>query len=156
MTISTTTRANYFQLGAGAMEILLQQENYLREQFTVSETLSISLWELVKLRVSQINQCAFCIDMHSRDALAQGETTARLLGLNAWRDMPLYTETERAALDWAEHLSAALAVDDQRYRQLVEVLGEQALVDLNVAINAINSWNRIAKTFKPEVGSYKP
>lgn len=151
-----TLRADYFNLAPRAMQILMQQEGYLREQFGNSEILSTELWELVKLRVSQINQCAFCIDMHSKEAQSQGETTERILGLNAWRDMPLYTELERTALDWAEHLSQGKPVSDQRYQALEQALGQQAVVELTLAVNAINSWNRIAKTFKPEVGSYKP
>jgi AhpD family alkylhydroperoxidase len=151
-----TLRANHFELAPKAMQILLKQEDYLVSQFSASKTVTISTWELVKLRISQINQCAFCIDMHSKDALSQGETQERIIGLNAWHDMPMYSETERAALDWAEHLTSGKAVDARSYQNVADILGEQALVDLTIAINAINSWNRIAKTFKPEVGSYKP
>ena len=149
-------RSNYFELASKAMQILMNQESYLREQFSVSETVTIPIWELVKLRLSQINQCAFCIDMHGKDALCQGESQERIIGLSAWRDMPFYSEAEIAALDWAEHLTSGKAVDDHSYQKVVEALGVQATVDLTIAINAINSWNRIAKTFKPEVGSYKP
>lgn len=149
-------RANYLDLASGAMQILMEQEGYLREQFGAAEAVTIPTWELVKIRVSQINQCAFCIDMHSKDALSQGESSERIIGLSAWRDMPLYSETEQAALGWAECLTSGKSVDDDSYRQAVECLGEQAVVDLTIAVNAINSWNRIAKTFKPEVGSYKP
>ncbi len=153
-----TLRANYFELASGAVQILMNQESYLREQFSASETVTPLVWELVKLRVSQINQCAFCLDMHSQEALGQGESQARIIiiGLSAWRDMPMYSETERTALEWAEHLTAGKAVDDTVYQKVVAVLGEQALVDLTLAVNAINSWNRIVKVFKPEVGSYKP
>ena len=149
-------RANYFDLASKAMEILMNQESYLREQFNASDTVTILVWELVKLRVSQINQCAFCIDMHSKDALTQGETQERIIGLSAWRDMPLYSDTERAALNWAEHVTSGKRVDDTSYQEVVEGLGEQAVVDLTIAINAINSWNRMVKAFTPEVGSYKP
>ncbi|KGK13948.1 carboxymuconolactone decarboxylase family protein [Vibrio navarrensis] len=151
-----TLRANYFGLAAKGMQILLDQENYLREQFRASETVTVKIWELVKLRVSQINQCAFCIDMHSKDAMAAGESVERILGLNAWRDMPLYTDSEIAALEWAEHLTAGKTVDAEFYDKVVSAFGEKTLVDLTIAINAINSWNRIVKVFKPEVGSYKP
>lgn len=151
-----TLRANYFELAPKAMEILMNQEGYLREQFGVSKTVTIPIWELVKLRISQINQCAYCIDMHSKDALGQGESPERIIGLSAWRDMNLYSEVEFAALDWAEVLTSGKAVDDHSYQKVVETLGEQAVMDLTIAINSINSWNRIAKTFKPEVGSYKP
>ncbi len=150
-----TLRTNYFELAPKAIQILMDQEDYLSEQFSVSKTITKTMWELVKLRVSQINQCAFCIDLHSTQLLDQGESSERLIGLNAWRDMPLYTDIERAALAWAEHLTAGKSVDDVSYNNAIQVLGEQAFVDLTIAINAINSWNRIAKTFKPEVGSYR-
>lgn len=148
-------RANYFELAPKAIQILMAQEEYLSTQFTESETITKTIWELVKLRVSQINQCAFCIDMHSRDLLDIGESFERIVGVSAWRDMPMYSDTERAALDWCEHVTSAQAVDDSRYSDISGILGERDLVNLTVAINAINSWNRIAKTFKPEVGSYK-
>lgn len=149
-------RTNYFELASKAMEILLSQEEYLRAQFSVSETVPISTWELVKLRVSQINQCAFCIDMHTTDAVSKGETHERIIGLSAWRDMPMYSKAEQVALDFAESLTYGNRIDDQSYQNLVDCLGEQSVVDLTLAVNAINSWNRVAKTFKPEVGSYKP
>lgn len=150
-----TVRANYVSLGARAMEILMEQEQYLHQQFSQSETLTPAIWELVKIRVSQINQCAFCIDMHSEEAMKQGETQQRIIGLSAWRDMPHYSGAERIALEWAEHLISGRPTDDECYNQVSDSLGAQAVVDLTVAVNAINSWNRIAKTFKPEVGSYR-
>ena len=147
-------RANYFRLAPQAMQQLLALEEHLHEQFRSSTTLSISLWELVKLRVSQLNQCAFCIDMHSKAAQRYGESTERIIGLSAWRDMPLYSPQEIAALQWAELISAAQPIDDRCYQDTCNLLGEPALVELTIAVNAINSWNRIAKTFKPEVGSH--
>lgn len=149
-------RSNYFKLAGKAIDILMSQENYLAGQFSQSTTVPVLTWELVKLRVSQINQCAFCIDMHSKDLLKQGETAERIIGLSAWRDMPLFSETERVALGWCEQLTHGVMVEDHHYNEVVQSLGEQAVVDLTIAINAINSWNRIAKTFKTEVGSYKP
>ena len=151
-----TLRANYFDLAPQAMQILMGQESYLREQFSVSTTVTINTWELVKLRVSQMNQCAFCVDMHSKDLLSQGETQGRIIGLTAWRDMPLYSNEEQVALDWAEQLTLGDRIDDLRYQKVVQLLGEQAVVDLTIAVNAINSWNKMAKTFKQKVGSYKP
>jgi len=151
-----TQRANYFGLANKAMQILMEQEGYLSQQFSTSETVTTRIWELVKLRISQINQCAFCIDMHSKDALKQGESAERLLGLNAWQEMPLYSNVERAALQWAEDVLNGQSAEQVPYQRAVEVLGEQAVVDLTIATNAISSWNRIAKTFKPEVGSYQP
>ena len=93
-----TYRINYYAVSPKLMTILLRQERCLQQQFSLSPTLTIAIWELVKLRVSQINQCAFCIDMHSKDALKQGELVERLIGLSAWQDMPLYTEAEQSAL----------------------------------------------------------
>ncbi|MCE0492455.1 carboxymuconolactone decarboxylase family protein [Vibrio salinus] len=151
-----TLRANYIGLAPDAMKLLMAQENYLRQQFTESDILTTKVWELVKLRVSQINQCAFCIDMHSKEALSAGENTERILGLNAWRDMPLYSEIENVALEWAESLTLGKPIDDPIYQHTVSLFGEKTVVNLTIAINAINSWNRIAKTFKQEVGSYKP
>lgn len=149
-----TARANYFALAPQAMRILREQEDYLNEQFSSYETVDKSLLELVKLRVSQINQCAFCIDMHSKIALKLGEQADRIIGLSAWRDMPNFTDTECAALNWAEKVTAGKAICDKSYQSAVSSLGEQVVVNLTIAIIAINSWNRIAKTFKPEVGSY--
>ncbi len=149
-----TLRANYFDLASKVMQLQMKQEDYLFEQFSASDTIPNSTWELVKLRVSQLNQCAFCIDMHNKEALNMGESQERLIGLSAWEDMPFYTELEKAALHWAEHLTDAKPVTDSDYHRAVEALGEQGVVDLTIAVNAINSWNRIAKTFKPAVGSY--
>ncbi|MGR6873131.1 carboxymuconolactone decarboxylase family protein [Pseudomonas sp. HK3] len=150
-----TNRIDYFSTSPDAMKILLEQESYFSQQFSSSETVSIITWELVKLRISQINQCAFCIDMHSKDALKLGEQPERIFGLNAWQDMPFYSDLERCALTWAEVVTAGNAISDQQYQQTLTQLGNQSLVDLTIAVNAINSWNRIAKVFKPEVGSYK-
>ncbi|QUM80802.1 carboxymuconolactone decarboxylase family protein [Moritella sp. 5] len=145
-------RINYYAVSPKLMTILLRQERCLQQQFSLSSTLSIAIWELVKLRVSQINQCAFCIDMHSKDALKQGESAERLIGLSAWQDTLLYTESEQSALHWAECITSGQPVSDQLYQRTLDIFGEQGLVDLTLAVNAINSWNRIAKAFKPEVG----
>jgi len=149
-------RTNYIQYAEKAMQILMSQEQYLAGQFAQSKTLSPAIWELVKLRVSQINKCAFCIDMHTKEAISQGESYERIIGLSAWQDMPLYSTTERLALSLAERLTDSQAIEDDEYNAMINNLGDQAIVDLTLAINAINSWNRIAKTFRPEVGSYKP
>jgi AhpD family alkylhydroperoxidase len=144
-----TNRLNYFENAPKAMGILLSQENYLNEQFSGE----IILLELVKMRVSQINQCAFCIDMHSKKALKLGELGERLYGLSIWRDMSCYSKVERQALTWAELITSGQTVTDENYQQALDTFGEGQLVDLTIAINAINSWNRIAKTFKPVIGS---
>ena len=145
-----TERLNYFKTAPQAMETLFNQEAYFNEAFKDKKI----LWELVKLRVSQINQCAFCIDMHSKATLELGETKERIFGLNAWRDMPLYSEAELSALHWAELQISNKPITDGNYQQTLAVLGGKLLVDLTIAINAINSWNKIVKAFKPAVGSF--
>ena len=145
-----SNRINYFEYAPKAFTLLLQQEDLLHQ----SPSLSLAVLDLVKLRVSQINQCAFCIDMHNTEATKRGESSERLYGLNAWRDMPFYTDVERHALEWAEHLTAGSLVSDSLYKQVLAALGEEAMVNLTLAINAINSWNRVSKAFKPKLGSY--
>jgi len=145
-----TKRLNYFATSPQAMDILLNQESYLDEAFKDNKL----LLELVKIRVSQINQCGLCIDMHCKDTLKFGESFKRIYGLNAWRDMPFYSEKERCALQWAELIISDKPVSDIEYQSALQILGEQTLVDLTLAINAINSWNRIGKVFKPAIGSF--
>lgn len=149
-------RLNYLAASPRPLQLLIEQENILNQQFSESDRLAIEIWELVKLRVSQLNQCAYCLDMHSKDAFELGESAQRMIALSAWRDSPLYTEQERLALEWAELVSVASDISDDLYQRAVTVFGEQGLVDLTIACNAINSWNRISKAFKPEVGSYQP
>jgi len=151
-----TKRVDYFSSSPQAIEILLEQENYLQRQFSGTHSVTTTTWELVKLRISQINQCAYCIDMHSKDALKLGESPERIYGLSAWLEMPLYSEPERDALAWAELITSGQPVADEHYQHALDSFGAQGLVDLTIAINAINNWNRIAKAFKPEVGSYQP
>ena len=120
--------------------------------------LEASLIELVKFRTSQLNGCAFCLDMHSKDARAHGETEQRLYGLNAWREAPFYTDRERAALAWTEAITNIQQghASDEVYSAARKEFSEQELVRLTFAITQINSWNRIAIAFRPEVGSYHP
>ena len=117
-----------------------------------------SLLELVKTRASQINRCAYCIDMHTKDARAYGESEQRLYGLPAWREAPYYTERERAALAWTEALTliADHEVSDELYEQVRQHFSEAELVNLTLAIIAINGWNRLAISFRAEVGAYQP
>jgi AhpD family alkylhydroperoxidase len=104
-----------------------------------------SLIELVKLRASQINGCAFCIDMHTRDARQHGETEQRLYLLNAWREAPFYTEREQAALAWTEHLTRlpANGAPDAAHDPLRDQFSEQEVANLTVLIGLINLWNRV-------------
>ncbi|HEY5316143.1 MAG TPA: carboxymuconolactone decarboxylase family protein [Pirellulales bacterium] len=117
-----------------------------------------ALLDLVRLRASQINGCAFCIDMHSKDARARGETEQRLYELNAWRETPFYSDRERAALAWTESVTevSQTHVPDDVYELARQHFGEKELVDLTLAIVAINSWNRLAISFRKVPGSYQP
>ena len=116
------------------------------------------LLELVKMRVSQMNGCAYCLDMHSKDARAAGETEQRLYLLNAWRESPFYSDRERAALTWTEALTCISAndVSDELYAEVRKHFSDKELVDLSLAIIAINGWNRLAIPFRSEPGHYQP
>jgi AhpD family alkylhydroperoxidase len=117
-----------------------------------------SLYELVKIRASQINGCAYCIDMHTKDARANGETEQRIYALSAWRETPFFTDRERAALAWTEAITNIQDghAPDEVYGQALLQFSEEELVKLTFAITQINSWNRIAIAFRAEVGSYQP
>jgi AhpD family alkylhydroperoxidase len=116
------------------------------------------LLELVKLRASQTNGCAYCIDMHTRDARARGETEQRLYALTAWRETPFFSDRERAALAWAEAVTevAHTHVPDDVYELARRHFGEKELVDLTLAVVAVNSWNRLAISFRKVPGTYQP
>ena len=116
------------------------------------------LRELIKLRASQINGCAFCIDMHWKDARAAGESEERLYSLNAWRESPLYDEREQAALDLCEAMTliADTHVPDDVWRRAEEQFAPEVLAQLVFAITAINAWNRIAITSRTDPGHYRP
>ena len=116
-----------------------------------------SLLELVKIRASQINGCAFCLDMHSKDARALGETEQRLYALNAWRETPFFNERERAALAWTEAVTFVTEghVPEYVYSQARAQFSEEELANLTMAIVAINAWNRLAISFRSVPGAYK-
>ena len=120
--------------------------------------LETSLLELVKMRASQINGCAFCLDMHSKDAMAEGENPQRLFTLPAWRETPFFSDRERAALAWTEALTeiSIQHVDDELFEEARRHFSEQELVDLTLAVITINGWNRLAIPFHSEVGGYQP
>lgn len=115
-----------------------------------------SLLELVKTRASQINGCAWCLDMHTKDARARGETERRLYLITAWREAPCYSERERAALAWTEAVTqiAVQGVPEAVYAEARRHFDEKALVDLTLAIVAINGWNRMNVAFQTQVGDY--
>ncbi|MBB3141087.1 carboxymuconolactone decarboxylase family protein [Halomonas organivorans] len=140
-----TPRMNAFTAAPDTMQAMLDLE-----QRVSGSGLEPSLMELVKTRASQINGCAFCLHMHTRDARADGESEQRLYLLSAWRESPLYSERERAALAWTEALTrlADSEVTDEMYDQARRHFDEEELVKLTLLIGAINIWNRINVGFR--------
>ena len=121
-------------------------------------SLEPALLELVRLRASQINGCAYCIDMHTHDARVAGETEQRLYCLSAWRECPFYTDRERAALEWTEAVTlvSQTHVPDDVYERVRAHYPEKEIVDLTIAVGMINMWNRVAISFRAEPGKYQP
>jgi AhpD family alkylhydroperoxidase len=117
-----------------------------------------SLLELVRLRASQINHCGYCIDMHTKDARAQGETEQRLYLVSAWHEAALYSDRERAALEWTEAVTrlGETQVPDDVFERVRQHFDETELVALTFAVVVINGWNRLAVSFRAEVGTYQP
>jgi AhpD family alkylhydroperoxidase len=148
-----TQRIDYKKVAPEAYKAMLGIETYVR-----GSGLEHSLLELVKTRVSQINGCAHCLDMHTKEARAAGETEQRLHLLPAWREAPCYSDRERAALVWAEAVTqiSTNGVPDELYAEVRRHFDEKALVDLTLAIVGINGWNRLAIPFRSETGSYQP
>lgn len=147
----THARIDHYAVAPGAIAALRGLETYVRNC-----GIEHALLELVKMRASQINGCARCLDMHSKDARAAGETEQRLYLLNAWREAPFYSDRERAALAWTEAVSeiSVHGVSDELYEQVREQFDDKALVDLTLAVIAINGWNRMAIAFRSKVGDY--
>lgn len=127
------------------------------EQYLSRCTIETPVIELVKMRASQINGCAYCIDMHWKDARAAGEGEQRLYGLSAWRESPYYTARERAALAWTESVTlvAESGVPVDVYEQVRDEFDEQEIVDLTWAVMAINSWNRLNVALRTVPGTYE-
>jgi len=146
-------RIDYRTAAPGAFAAMLGLEKYTRQS-----GLEHSLLELVKTRVSQINGCAYCLDMHTKDARAAGETEQRLYLLSAWRETSFFSARECAALAWAEAVTqlGGHGVPDAVYDEARAQFDEKALVDLTLAIVAINGWNPLAIPFRSEAGSYQP
>ncbi|HOF21837.1 MAG TPA: carboxymuconolactone decarboxylase family protein [Bacteroidales bacterium] len=146
-------RLDYSKTAPGALKGMLELEKYVH-----GSGLERSLYELVKTRASQINGCAYCIDMHTKDARRAGETEQRLYALSAWRETPFYTQRERAALAWTEALTriSENEISDSLYKATMEYFSEEEIVALTMAIIAINGWNRLAISFRTTPGSYEP
>ena len=146
-------RIDYQKFAHEALHSLLAIERYL-----ATSGIDPKLLHLLKLRASQINGCAYCIDMHSKDARAGGETEQRLYELNAWRETPFYTDRERAALEWTESLTliSQTHAPDDIYERLRAQFSEKEIVDLTYAIAMINSWNRLTIAARAVPGTYEP
>ena len=139
------------KVAPAAIEGMLQVQKYVD-----NSGLELSLLALVEMRASQINGCAWCLDMHSKDARAMGETEQRLYCLDAWRESPFYSDRERAALAWTEAVTlvSETHVPDDVYQEARKQFSETELVNLTMAIVAINGWNRLNVSFRTVAGSY--
>ncbi len=144
---------SYAKVSPGGMQAMRGMEEYIKQC-----GLELSLLELVRLRASQINGCAYCIDIHTKDARDEGESEQRLYGLSAWRESPFYTEREKAAMAWTEAVTkiSEKQVPDEVYELAKQQFNEKELVDLTFAVITINCWNRLAITFHTPPGSYHP
>lgn len=143
-------RMNVFEKNKGVLKAMSGLNIYLAKS-----PIEQSLFNLVSFRVSQINGCAYCLDMHSKDLRAEGEHEQRLYVLDAWQEAPFYSDRERAALSWAEAVTKC-DVPDEIYEDTRKQFSEDELIDLTMAVVAINSYNRLNVTFRTTAGSYQP
>lgn len=145
-------RIDYGEKFPASLKGMLRIEKYIADS-----DLAPALYELVKIRASQINRCAYCIDMHTKDARLEGETEQRIYGLSAWREAPYYTEKERAALEWTEALTliSESGVSDALYERVREHFEEEELMALTMSVIAINGWNRLAISMNTPAGTYE-
>ena len=146
-------RIEYGKYGQEALKSMSGLEKYIAEC-----GLDHRLIHLMKMRASQINGCAYCIDMHSIDARTLGETEQRLYALDAWRETPFFNDRERAALEWTEALTlvAETHVSDAVFENARKYFSEKEIVDLTVVVSTINMWNRIAISMCAQPGHYQP
>jgi AhpD family alkylhydroperoxidase len=146
-------RINFGKVAREAYETLLTPERYLHQC-----GLEESLIHLIKLRASQINGCAYCLDMHWKDLRAIGESEQRLYGLDAWEESPYYSDRERAALAWTEAVTNVREthVPDAVYQETRKHFSEKEMADLTLAVAVINAWNRLAIAARAVPGTYQP
>ena len=146
-------RMEFWKVAPAAYKAMSSLDAYLRES-----AIDKPLLHIVKLRASQMNGCAYCIDMHWKDARAGGESEQRLYGLDAWREASYYTDRERAALEWTEALTNITdgPVPDATFDAVRGHFSDKELADLTWAVAGINAWNRVAIAFRSEAGLYKP
>ncbi len=144
-------RISYVRVAPDGWQAILGLERYVNQC-----GLELSLLDLVRVRVSQMNKCAFCIDIHTKDARARGESEQRLYGLSAWWETPYYSDRERAALAWTEAVTKISAgVTDALYEQARQHFTDKELVDLTLAVIAINGTTRLSTSFQAPVGAYR-
>ena len=146
-------RIDFMKYGQGAINALLGVEKYIH-----GTGLDPTILNLLKIRASQINGCAYCIDMHWKDARVAGETEQRLYGLDAWEESPYYSDRERAALAWTEAVTNLQEghVPDSVFEEVRKSFTDKELADLTLAITAINSWNRLNIAARTVPGTYQP
>jgi len=146
-------RIDYRTADSKAIQLLLGIERHIS-----ASKLEPKLLHLIKMRASQINGCAFCLDMHSKDACAEGETEQRLYSLDAWEEAPYYSDRERAALEWTEAVTLLDRghVPDSAYEKVRSHFSESEIATLTLAIGMINTWNRLNVAFRTEAGGYRP
>ena len=147
------TRIDYYKVAPEGVKAVRAVERYVR-----ASELESALIELVKVRASLMNGCGYCVDLHTKDARAKGETEQRLFAVAVWRETPFFSPRERAALAWTEAVTdiGRSGVSDALYDEARAHFTDKELVDLTVAVIAIIAWNRLAVTFRPAVGNYKP
>jgi AhpD family alkylhydroperoxidase len=148
-----SARIDYARLVPGAVRALFGLDQHVRRS-----GLESALLELVKLRASYLNGCAYCVDVHTKDARAAGESELRLYAVPVWRETPFFSPRERAALQWTEAVTelARTGVSDDVYEEARGQFSEEELVNLTMAVIAINGWNRLAVSFRKEPGTYEP
>ena len=146
-------RINAYEKGQVALKAMLGISAYLAKS-----SLEKNLLYLIEYRVSQINGCAYCLDMHSKDLRHGGETEQRIYMISGWRETDLYTARERAALEWAESVTLLNEghVPDEVFENVRKEFSEEELIDLTLAVGAINTWNRVNIAFRTKAGSYQP
>lgn len=138
-------RVDFYKASPDAVKAMMGLERFITQC-----GIGHSLLNLIRLRTSQINGCAYCVDMHSQDALKAGETQQRLNTVCVWRETPFFTEQERAVLAWTEAVTllAQTHVPDDCYQDMLNFFSEKEIVDLTLAIITINGWNRLAVSFR--------
>jgi AhpD family alkylhydroperoxidase len=146
-------RINALEKGQGALRAMLGLSTYLAKS-----SIEKDLLHLIEYRVSQINGCAYCLDMHSKDLRHGGETEQRIYTVAAWRETPFFSARERAALAWAESVTLLEEshVPDEVFEEVRKEFSEEELIDLTLAVATINSWNRLNIAFRTTPGTYQP